>query len=170
MMTAEDIRQCFNDSLMAHFFPEIVNSDEGQKYLLAISQYVLTCGNGKTIAAQCPDILCCFAQHYIGWLLASWAAADIKDDGTICLTDPASCTPATFLKSKEVGGVKCQFDVVDMSKTCCPCPETAVTAWRKEWERLLNACTSLYIPVAGSFMPKNCMPKGCGCSADHWLY
>ena len=169
-VTAEEIRDCFNNSFMALFFPDIVNTDEGQEYLLALSSYVLTCGNGKTLAANCPKILCCFAQHYIGWLLASWASADIKDSGEVCLTDPAACTPATFLKSKEIGGVRCEFDVVDVRKTCCVCPETAVTAWRAEWERLLNACNASYVVCAGSYQPKSCKPQGCGCGADYWLY
>ena len=168
-MTAEDIRQCFNDSLHALFFPDLVQSSEGQEYLLALSNYVLTCGNGKTIAANCPDILCCFAQNYIAWLLSSWAAVDaISDDGTICLTDPAASQPATYLKSKEIGGVRCEFDIVDVSKTCRVCPDTAVSAWRSEWEKLLNSCNASYVICAGSYTPKICMPKGCGCGADYW--
>lgn len=166
-ITAEEIVECFNDSLIAHFFPDI-QTETGQEYLLALANYTLSCGTSARIATLCPDMMCCFAQHYIGWLLASWANAEVKDDGTLCLDDPAMCEPAQFLKRKTIGGKECEYDIIDVRKTCCPCPEKAVTAWEKEWNRILECCETANAAIfitAGSWRSDCNKPKSC-CGAD----
>lgn len=171
--TAEDVLKCFNDGFLALFFPEL-KGPEAQEYLLAMAHYVMDCGNGQYIAEHCPKIFCCWASHYMAWLLATWATADITDGGEVCLTDPAACKPAQYLKSKEVGNKKCQWDIIDMSKTCCPCPPKAWQEWEAKWKELIECCriaNSCPFIVGGSWMPENeCKPKGCGCGADYWNY
>ncbi len=167
-ITAESIRDCFNGSLMALFFPDL-QSETGQEYLLVLSNYTLKCGTGAQIAAMCPDMMCCFAQNYIGYLLSSWAAVGaISDDGEICLTDPAVCEPAMYLKTREIGSVTCTWDQIDVRKSCCDCPEQAAAAWKAEYERMIDCCNAANAAVfitAGSWMPDCPQMKGC-CGAD----
>lgn len=169
-MTAQDVLDCFNDSFLSVFFPKF-DSVEGQEYLLALSQYALDCGNGKTIAENCPAIFCCWASNYIAWLLSNWADAEVSEDGTIGIADPAISQPSFYLKKKTIGGKTCEWDVLDVSKSCSTCPTKAVDEWEAKWKELAECCeATLCEPfiAGGTYRHKSSCNSCCG--ADGWLY
>lgn len=159
-MTAQEIVDCFKASFIFTFFPKL-NNPEGDEYLLALAAYVLQCGKGKHISENCPDELCCFAIHYIGWLLSTWAAVDVDDDGNIVIDDPAVTQPAVYLKRKTIGGKTCEWDVLDVSKSCSKCPPSSMDYWFDLWNNVLDCCTKPVIFLGGgSWRPEKtkCAP------------
>jgi len=160
--TPEEVRECFNESFLASFFPQLTSAT-GQEYLLSISGYAISCGAGKYMAMNCPDNFCCWAIHYIAYTLSSWARVEIDDaNNLVNLPDPSQSQPAVYLKEKQIGEKTCKWELIDVKKACSPCPPSAMDAWKAQYEELMTCCETVTVGIpmgGGTYSHKiGCLP------------